>query len=312
MSQDPTTLGAHDSLYVSTRDDDALAACAARMEAERRRGLSVLVLSVFEGSGFAGSGSALFAELGVATASLGLDPEGKRGPGGKAVPFRMDVRPEDDAVLQEASRRLDDLRPRIRPRHVYIPLAVGGSFDQRIAYEAARAGLAREHGRNVFLYEDRPEALVPGAVRVRLGLLGARLPAGALRAAGPASLLPYLARVSQPASFRGEKRPLLERLRVLRRAAGLRRLARAWNAQRAFGPRLQPVLHVADDGGASAAERALGALIPKAGVRTQAMVQSAAYARVLGQTRHAERYWLLLPERESAQLAEAELSGAEP
>jgi hypothetical protein len=310
MSQDTTTLGPHDSLYVSTRDDDALAACAARIQSERRRGLSVLVLSVFDGAGFAGSGAALCAELGITTASLGLDPESRRGRGG-SVPFRLDVRPEDDAVLQEASRRLDDLRPRIRPRHVYLPLAVGGSFDQRIGYEAGRAGLTREHGRNVFLYEDRPEALVPGAVRVRLGLLGVRLPAGALRSAGRAALLPYLARVGQPAAVRGDRTPLLERLRRLRRAATFRSLARAWNAQRAFGPRLQPVLHVADEEGASTAARVVAALIPKEGPRAHALAQAAAYARALGQTGHAERYWLLLPERESAQVAEADLAGAD-
>jgi hypothetical protein len=310
MSQDPQSLGPHDSLYVSTRDDDALAACAARIHAERRRGLSVLVLSVFDGSGFAGSASAVAAELGVATASLGLEPESRRGHGG-AAPFRMEMRPEDDAVLQEASRRLDDLRPRIRPRHVYLPLAVGGSFDRRIAYEAGRVGLTREHGRNVFLYEDRPEAFVPGAVRVRLGLLGARLPAGALRAAGRASLFPYVARIGQSATLRGDRTPLLERLRILRRAAACRSLARTWNAQRAFGPRLQPVLHAADDEGGSVAARVFTALIPKEGPRTHALAQAAAYARALGPTRHAERYWLLLPELASAQLAPAGLSDPE-
>src|SRR5258708_35086179 len=91
-----------------------------------------------------------------------------------------------------AVKLLADIGPRIRPRHLYAPLGVGGHVDHRLTYEAALRAFAGEPGRNLFFYEERPEAFVPGAARIRLGLLGARLPPGAAHAAHRAGLARYL------------------------------------------------------------------------------------------------------------------------
>jgi hypothetical protein len=302
MSLDVHRVGPHDCLYVSARDDEALVSCAARMSSERQRGLSVLVVSLFQAQGFKGSASALALDLGVSSTSLGLVPDAARPGGGGASSFRLEIGPGDDAVLAQATQILDDLRPRVRARHVYLPLGVGGRLDHRIAYQAGLAGLAVDPGRNVFLYEDRPEAFVPGAVRVRLGLLGARLPAGAVRSADPGGLLSHLARAHQPRALRGEALGPAERLALLRRAARERRDSKAWNAQRAFGPRLQPVVHSADPAGAAFARKAWEAVVTRAGAQSRVHAQAAAYSRLLGPGEHSERYWLLLPQLESARL----------
>ena len=63
------------------------------------------------------------------------------------------------------------------------------------------------------LYEERPEAFVRGAVRVRLGQLGARLPPAAAQAADRAHLAPFLWRFHLAPSLRGDLRGWPELLR---------------------------------------------------------------------------------------------------
>ena len=74
------------------------------------------------------------------------------------------------------------------------------------------------------------------------------------------------------------------------------REAGAWNPQKAFGPRLQPVVQVADPAAAEFARQVASAIVPAAhgaGARYRGM--AASYARRLGGGEHVERYWLLLP-----------------
>jgi hypothetical protein len=85
-----------------------------------------------------------------------------------------------------------------------------------------------------------------------------------------------------------------QRLRGVRTAARQWRAGRAWNPQRAWGPRLQPVVHPtepADLPGAMDLCSALG----DAGLGSLA----SRYAARLAGGEHAERYWLLLPARET-------------
>jgi hypothetical protein len=99
---------------------------------------------------------------------------------------------------------------------------------------------------------------------------------------------------------------LSDRLRSSGGAAREWRLARAWNPQKAFGPRLQPVVHAADTDALAAAHAATLLLFP-ADARGRARrarrfeALSAAYARRLGAPGHAERFWLLLPSPHGAQ-----------
>jgi hypothetical protein len=205
----------------------------------------------------------------------------------------------DGEAFEALVRVLADVGPRVRCRQVYVPLGIGGHIDHRLVHEAALQVLPEEPGRNLFLYEERPEAFAPGAVRVRLGLLGARLPPGAVDAAERAGLTRYLLRVLAAPSLRGDLRGFSDRVTSYGPAAGEWRSARGWNSHKAFGPRLQPVVHVSDSEVASAA-LALGAeLLPALGSRRRASERwraaATAYARKLGSAEHAERYWLLLP-----------------
>ena len=95
----------------------------------------------------------------------------------------------------------------------------------------------------MFLYEERPEAFVRGAVRVRLGQVGARLPPAAAHAADRARLAPFLWRFHLAPALRGDLKGWPERLRSTGLAARQWRQGRAWHPQKGFGPRLQPVVH---------------------------------------------------------------------
>jgi LmbE family N-acetylglucosaminyl deacetylase len=288
----------YDSLYISPRSGDALLSCAARMQAEARKGSTALVLTLFAGPSFAGAAGPSPSLAGVDHVSLGLEPASRRHPKQAVLSsLRFDAFPEDGALRDRIARLLVDLRPRVGPRHVLAPLGVGGHVDHRIAHDAALEAFGgKEAGRNVFLYEERPEALLPGHVRLRLGLLGARLPAGAVGSAERSSFLRFLARHHRGARLRGEGGGWLDRLKAVRPAAARWREAGAWNPQKAFGPRLQPVVQRGDAEAAAFARQAVSALVPAArgaAARFEGLVAS--YTRRLGGGEHAERYWLLLP-----------------
>jgi LmbE family N-acetylglucosaminyl deacetylase len=196
-------------------------------------------------------------------------------------------------------RILADVAPRVKARQVYVPLGVGGHIDHRLVHEAALQVLTDEPGRNLFLYEERPEAFAPGAVRVRLGLLGARLPPAATESAEGASLARYLLRVQSAPAWRGDLKGWGDRFSTFGAAAGEWRSSRVWNPQKAFGPRLQPVVHAADGPAAEAARqlwsklRSSEAAPKRRAERWRAATQ--AYTRKLGGEELAERYWLVLP-----------------
>src|SRR5258708_27875606 len=141
-----------------------------------------------------------------------------------------------------AVKLLADIGPRIRPRHLYAPLGVGGHVDHGLTYEAALRAFAGEPGRNLFFYEERPEAFVPGAVRIRLGLLGARLPPGAAHAADRAGLARYLMSFHVAAALRGDLGGWSDRLRSTGPAAREWRLAPGLEPPPGVGPQRQRVV----------------------------------------------------------------------
>jgi hypothetical protein len=292
---DPASIGRHDSLYLSPRVDDALYSCAARLRAERSKGHSILIVSVFDAPGFALSPSPLPRDLGASTYTLGFASEPAGASAAASSELRFDPA-KGDPARERLTRIFEDLRVKVRARHVYLPLGLGGRMGHRLVLQAGLAGLANEHGHNVFLYEERPEVFVPGSVSVRLGLLGARLPAGAMRGVGDASVLRHVLRSAQPYAARGEARSWRDLPAVFRAALAERRAARAWNPQRAFGPRVQPVLHVADETSAAFAREVLHSLVASASARARLAGQAAVYAKSVGGGAHAERYWLLLPQ----------------
>jgi hypothetical protein len=183
---------------------------------------------------------------------------------------------------------------------VYVPLGVGSHIDHRLSHEACLRGFQSGDGRNVFLYEERPESFVRGAVRVRLGQLGARLPPAAAQAADRARFAPFLWRFHLAPTLRGDLKGWPERLKTTGLAARQWRQGRAWHPQKGFGPRLQPVVHPTEPAlleSVRALQAATSGSASRGSVARVARL-SAAYARRLGAGEHAERFWLLLPARE--------------
>lgn len=283
-----------DSLYVSPAAGDVALSCAGRLVHERAAGQRVTVVTLFAGPGAGGLGAARTAALeglGAAHFALELPDARTRADGSSAGDALLRTRgPLDDDVLHRAADMLTDLAHRTRARQVYVPLAVGGHFDHRLAHEAARAAFDPS-GRNVFLYEERPEAFVPAAVRVRLGQLGARLPPAAVDAPGPRDLSGYVRRFHLGPRFRGTESGAWGRARWAWTALREWRRGRSWHPLRALGPRLQPVTYATEAAHVPRVRELEGEwderLAPLARRYTQSLSDAA----------HAERYWLLLPAR---------------
>jgi hypothetical protein len=289
---DPARIERYDSLFVAPHGDDVALACPARLLAEGESGRRALVLALFEPVGSDANAARAIRDLGADFAAAGLAPAPEPGDGSEATPFGY-------AAL-EAARLLTEIGPRVQPLHVYAPLGLGSSPEHRLAYEASLRAFAGEVGRNLFLYEERPEAFVPGAVRTRLALLGARLPPGAAKSAERASALRHLWRFGEPGRLRGEHVGIAERLAARAEAWRRHRLAAPWNPLRALGPRLHPVVHVADEDARARAQAAAHAVLPKdrkgrsrAAERFNARANAA--AKKLDGVYHAERFWLVLP-----------------
>ena len=284
-------VGPYDTVYVAAREEDAAVSCAGRLLWERGRGLRALIVTVFD----AADGPSLDADH----LALGLPGPGNRD--AQYEPWRPStVGPEDLRSIARATALLEEVLRRAKPRHLYLPLGVGGLWDRGIAHEAALATVHPAEGRDVFLYEERPEALVSGSVRIRLGEMGARLPPAASRVVGEGGLTRFLLRSHSVPRLRGGVKGIGRRLRYTRLAAQRWLGARAWRPQKALGPRLQPVVHVADPSRVEATRGLVRAVAARFGSKRAERVLKFAtdQARRLGGRGHVERYWLLLPSRE--------------
>lgn len=291
----------YDCLFISPHADDVVLSCPGRLLWERDRGSRCLVLALFESPDVSSEVGAALRDRGIDYLAAGLPPARRRiAEDATFGQVGFGRQAEDDDWLAQATRLLSDIGPRIKARHIYAPLGVGGHIDHRLAHEAALRTFASEAGLNVFLYEERPEAFIPGAVRVRLGLLGARLPPGAVTAPDRAGLTRYLLSFHVAPALRGDLRGWGDRLRSTGSAAREWRLARAWNPQRAFGPRFQPVIHTVEEGQTEAMKEAVAAFVPvgprgrdRSRLRFEKLTK--VYARRLRVTGYVERFWLLLP-----------------
>ena len=299
MAPDPETIEVCDSLYVSPHGDDVLLSCAARLLSEASRGLRVTVVTMFAAAG----GKAYFAvdaaldRLGVRRLCLDLPEASRRHGSYSAFEALTDHgHPDDVGVVGVAAEALHDMGHRSRARQIYIPLGVGGHVDHRLCHEASLRAFESGDGRNVYLYEDRPEAFVRGAVRMRLGHVGAQLPPGAVRAAEDTGLAAFLLRYHVGPSLRGDLKGWGERARGARVAARLWREARSWKPGKGWGPRLQPLVHSADPASVDEVKALVSESASSARAGERMAILAARYARRLGASDHAERLWLLLPD----------------
>lgn len=287
--------GRYDCVFVSPHAGDAVESCVARIAWEVSRGMRVLVATLF---GERSVPDPVIEGLGADEIAFDLPTAAARSVRYSRLSSRLEEHlPEDRALLEAATTRLDALAQAVKPRHVYVPLAVGGQVDHRLAHGAAMRGLAEAPGREVFLYEDRPYSCLRGAVWVRLGQLGARLPP-AVRVTGRSNLLAFLLRFQTAAYVRGQAAGMGDRFASTLAAARQWGEARHWHPRRAHGPRFQPVDHVLEAGKLDALQ---GVLSGRPAPRCMSRDSRNARAGTVRPGR-TERYWLLLPALEGDHL----------
>lgn len=227
--------GRFDCLYVSPHADVAERSCAQRIAWETGRGLTVLVVVVF------GEPPASF-PAGTRGVALRIPEAQARHAGYAILRARIEDRvAEDEEALQRAAAALDDLTRRTRALHIYAPLGVGEDIDHRLSHEAALRAFGAAAGRNVFFYEERPQRSVPGAVRLRLAGIGARLPPAAVVLVRRAGKLRFFLRFLLSSHVRRQGRGFADRLGAARAAARQWKAAHSWRPTRALGPHLHPV-----------------------------------------------------------------------
>ncbi len=284
-------LGPCDAVFVSAHEGEAALSCAARLDAERRRGRRALLLTLFR---------APEEEVEPGGVSLGLADAATRDPGyGELTEAVYGRSASQDDSLAEATHLLDEVFRRTQARQIYLPLGVGGHVDHRITHEAGLKALPPQTGLDILLYEERPDALVPGAVRMRLGEMGARLPPGAVKVSREGGLARFLMRTQRLPYRRESWRGLSDRMALTRLAARAWWSARAWQPHKALGVRLQPLVQEAEslDAVRESARRFDARRGAPARALDRLLALSATYARRLGGRDWVERYWLLLPAR---------------
>jgi LmbE family N-acetylglucosaminyl deacetylase len=304
---DYTGLGGYDSLYLAPHVDDVNLACAGRVLADRRRGLRVLHVVLF--SDLEGRHALRPPESDAPVSSgplgdtllAGFPPAPVRDSGLYRSHSGLVRRrhPDDDAWVDRAALLLDRVGGRSAARSVYVPMTLGYHIDHRLAQEAALRAFHAAEGRNLYLYEERPEACTPGAVRVRLGEMGARLPPVVRGAARGAGLLRFALLFPFSALARGDARRRAERVDAAFHAVGRWWAARAWNPAKAFGPLLQPMLQETDAELLDPVRTLRNDASPlRPEDRKRYAVLERRYEASLGGAA-SERYWLMLPGRDA-------------
>ena len=288
-----------ETLWISPHPYDAILSGAARMARDAAGGAGGLLATVF-GQSDPGRLMQAAARLRLSHVHLGLQAAHARQRHYASLTARTYGSHESDSEVRDAVRQLFDAVARqVRPRNVFVPLGVGLHIDHRLVHEAAEAAFPGGPGQNVFYYEDRPYALIPGAVRVRLAQLAVRLPPAITALGDGGSLLSHLFGFNRSSIARHGTRGIADRMAFLGRVASSWHQSRAWNPRRAIGLRLQPTTDVVDSALADAVDDIVSELAPAAtrliGSPKRYAHLAARHASRLGHSRLAERYWLRLP-----------------
>lgn len=165
-------------LFLSPHADDVALSCPGAVLAARR----AVILTVFGDDPVRqAEDHAAAAILGAEVVHAGLPEAPQRSARHRSLSGLLGAR---SAQLPGLVESLHDLVRALRPARVWAPLGVGGHVDHRLLFEAARTLPGP-----VWLYEDRPYALLEGAVAARWRQLGHDAPfdLGAARAALAAS-----------------------------------------------------------------------------------------------------------------------------
>jgi hypothetical protein len=238
--------------------------------------------------------------------ALGVPNAVERNPGVELFDPRGSIAGEEETIL-DLARRLEDVFRRSRARTLFLPLGVGGHIDSLVTHEGGLRTFHAGSGRDVYLYEERPDAFVSGSVRIRLAQLGARLPPAATRVTGEGGLLRLLIRTQTVPRLRDSANGIGARVEFGRRMTRRWFAARGWRPLRALGPRLQPLVFRPEAPSVAGARALVSAVGARFGghLPDRLLALGADHARRLGGGEWAERFWLLLPQREGAMAAHA-------
>lgn len=295
-------LGRYDCLFISPHTDDVTLSCAGRMLWERDRGQRVLAVVVFSGaSGQPAEGSTTLDQLGIDELLLNEPAAPSRNAAYASLAALLKGgHPEDAQRLRDLLERLDEIVRTTQARHIYLPLGVGNHVDHLIVHDAGAQAIPESPGREVFFYEDRPYAFLPGSIWIRLGQLGARLPPAAHLSLG-SGIVQYLLRFQLSPYVRAHATGLGDRLRSHRAVLRHWREARGWVPRRACGPRLQPIEHPLDEASLQIARDLLQQQAQRFVLCTsnpQGRHGRPPAVPRLKRREEVERYWLLLPSLE--------------
>ena len=283
-----------DSLYVSPGPGDVALSCAARIVRERAAGQRVLVVSLFAGAGRRRRGGRAHGR--AARAGRASRPRSTCPTRARAPPARRPATPSCAGAGRATTRRCTApptcsptsatarARARSTRRWVWAATPTTASRTRRRARPSAAGD-----GRDVFFYEERPESLMPGAVRVRLApdRCAPAARGGRRRRPGAAAAVP-------PALPRGTRVSAARSRAAATACARFRLAARFWrDGTELAAPARARAAAAAGRLGAGDQGDALAGRPPAHDARTDAL--AAAYGRRLRAGAHAERYWLLLP-----------------
>jgi len=152
-------------LFLSPHADDVVLSCPGAVLAARR----AVILTVFGDDPIRQAEDRAAAEiLGAEVVHAGLPEAPQRSARHRSLSGLLGAR---SAQLPGLVESLHDLVGALRPARVWAPLGVGGHVDHRLVFEAARSLTG-----DVWLYEDRPYALLEGAVAARWRQLGHDVP----------------------------------------------------------------------------------------------------------------------------------------
>jgi hypothetical protein len=292
-------LSRYDVLWLAPHPFDALLSGTGRLLRARAQNLRTLIVTVF-GAEQRPEIAAAIARLGADHLPLRLDAAHRRDRFYASFATRAFSSHASDAACHDHVRHLiEDLGHRSKAHDVYAPLGVGGNIDHRLLHEASASVFPVGPGQNLFFYEDRPYAYVPGAVRMRLGQLAIRLPP-ALTDVGDRSWgLRHVYGFMRSPVVRANLTGVREWARCLGLAWIAWHGARGWKPRKAFGLRVQPIVDPVDASLARESEELIASLGPAA-LRLIGSPQglsrlASAYTRRLRQPGLVERYWLRLP-----------------
>jgi hypothetical protein len=289
-----SALERYETCYVARDGPTIPFSCAGRIAAERSRGLRILVLCV----GFPQEDPEVlraFDHLGADVLSWGNPWNDPLPPLSESLPSKERG---SEAWDQKLAPFLEEVWRKARPKRVYLPLGVAGDGLDRGIHEVGLHVFTSLETRDLFLYEERPGALLQGAVRMRLAQIGASLPPAASKVAG-SSLFGTVLSFERAPHLRERLPSWSERLRAATTLGREWLASRKWQPQRAFGPRLQPLFQEMT-GAALGVPRLVPDLVSRRfGSERRLSALSLRYGRSLGHKEGIERYWLVLPGREA-------------